>query len=158
MGVKRGINQLTWDDFPTRKDVEGWHCRFCGKALTGRKRAWCSRPCLKEVLLRVEWRYIRRCILRRDKYRCVLCNLAASDVDHIVELIDGGPFHEWANLRSLCSPCHKAKTAFMRQARAQCKKAGASMLATYEPDSAFKRRIFGQENPAKKFPNPVLNT
>ena len=32
------------------------------------------------------------------------------EVDHIVPLVDGGS-HEMANLQSLCTPCHKRKTA-----------------------------------------------
>lgn len=122
MGVRRGVNQLTWDDFPTRHEADGWHCRKCGVLLTGRKRAWCSKKCLKEVLLTVDWRYIRRCIIRRDKGKCVLCGSWASEVDHIIEMADGGSFHEWTNLRSLCTPCHKAKTQIMRRARAEKKK------------------------------------
>ncbi len=122
MAKKRSENQLTWDDFPVRKDEAGWHCRYCGKTLTGRKTAWCDRKCLKEVLLRVEWRYIRRCILNRDKRHCVLCGGWASEVDHIIECADGGNFHEWSNLRSLCKACHKTKTLLMRKARVEKKK------------------------------------
>lgn len=122
MAARRGVNQLTWDDFPVRKEADGWHCRYCKILLTGRKTAWCSRQCLKEVLLRVEWRYIRRCILNRDKRRCVLCGNRASEVDHIIEMADGGSFHEWSNLRSLCHACHKAKTMVMRTARAAARK------------------------------------
>lgn len=122
MAVRRGVNQLIWDDFPAHKDHEGWHCRKCKAVLTGRKTAWCGKSCLKEVLLMVDWRYIRRCILRRDKYRCVLCNKPASEVDHIIEMADGGSFHEPSNLRSLCDTCHKAKTQEMRRVRAAKKK------------------------------------
>lgn len=123
MGVRRGINQLTWEDFPARKEAGSWHCRKCGAALTGRKRAWCGKQCLKDVLLLVDWRYIRRCILRRDHYKCVLCGNWANEVDHIVEMVDGGSFHEWSNLRSLCHEHHLEKTLLMRKARAEKKKA-----------------------------------
>lgn len=34
----------------------------------------------------------------------------AEEVDHIVPLIDGGADDD-SNIQSLCSPCHKAKTA-----------------------------------------------
>ena len=130
MTEKRCPQQLTWDDFPPRKDAEGWHCRKCGGVLTGRKTSWCSRQCEKEVLLLVHWPYIRICILRRDKFRCqmlkedgTLCLRGAGEVDHIVELADGGSFHEWDNLRAICEICHKKKTAAMRTARAAAKKA-----------------------------------
>ena len=123
---KRGASkrsEFTWDDFPTKKDELGWHCRKCGVVLTGRKTAWCSKACLKAVLLLVEWNYIRKCILRRDKWTCVLCGACAKQVDHIQELADGWSFSDFSNLRSLCSPCHKAKTQLMRKARAERKKA-----------------------------------
>jgi 5-methylcytosine-specific restriction endonuclease McrA len=38
-------------------------------------------------------------------------------------MADGGSFHEWSNLRSLCTDCHKSKTLLMRKARAEKKKA-----------------------------------
>lgn len=39
------------------------------------------------------------------------CTAAASDVDHIVSLRAGGAPYDYANLQSLCKPCHSAKTA-----------------------------------------------
>lgn len=148
MTVRRGVNQLTWDDFPVHKDAEGWHCRFCKKALTGRKRAWCGKACEKEVLLRVHWRYIRRCILRRDKYTCQLCHKPGYEVDHIIELADGGSFHEWSNLRCLCESCHKTKTILMRKARAEAKKClkimqkeGQAVLATDGPKTPLQEAV-----------------
>ena len=122
MGVKRSANQLAWDDFPARKEADGWHCRYCGKALTGRRTAWCDKKCLREVLRRVEWRYIRASVLRRDRRKCQICGNWASDVDHIVELADGGSFFELSNLRALCYEHHLAKTLLMRRARAEKKK------------------------------------
>jgi 5-methylcytosine-specific restriction protein A len=126
MGGKRGASrrgEFKWSDFPKRRDAAGWHCRKCGTVLAGRKTAWCGKECLKAVLLLVDWSYIRRCILRRDRYVCQICGGHATDVDHIVELADGGSFWKWENLRSLCHPCHKAKTRAMRKLRAERKKA-----------------------------------
>jgi len=127
--VRRG-QEYTWDDFPPRKDAGGWHCRYCKVVLTGRKTAWCSKECLKEVRLLCDWNYIRGRTRRRDKWKCQmplpeggLCGKYASDVDHIVELADGGSFHDPANLRSLCETCHKAKTQMTRKARAERRKA-----------------------------------
>lgn len=42
---------------------------------------------------------------------------AASEVDHIVPLADGGADDE-SNYQSLCEACHKAKTAAENKARA----------------------------------------
>jgi len=115
--------QLSWDDFPARKDDQGHHlCRKCGTTLSGRKTSWCSYDCEKAVLLLVEWRYIRKCILRRDRWRCKICGDPAREVDHIIEIIDGGSFYDWDNLRALCGKCHQAKTNAARTARAAAKK------------------------------------
>ena len=53
------------------------------------------------------WKRIRGDILRRDPI-CVLCRVAAStDADHIGDPTD----HSEANLRGLCGPCHRSRTA-----------------------------------------------
>ena len=53
------------------------------------------------------WEALRRSVLERDGYRCVLCGAIAKDVDHIRR----GDDHHPHNLQSLCRPHHKAKTA-----------------------------------------------
>ena len=82
-------------------------------------------------------REIRRRLRKRDRGRCAACGVdtlalkrslkgrgmtkalrergfvprrSLWEVDHIVPLVDGGS-HEMANLQSLCTPCHKRKTA-----------------------------------------------
>jgi len=152
MTEKRCPQQLTWADFPVRKEVDGWHCRRCQVLLTGRRTSWCSRECEKAVLLLVHWRYIRACILRRDKWRCQMlledgsvCGRHAHEVDHIVELADGGSFHEWSNLRSTCDICHKKKTAAMRTARAAAKKAQTKPIITEEESITTTRCTMATE-------------
>ena len=139
--MARKGQEFTWDDFPAVKDKDGWHCRFCKVVLKGRKTAWCSKECLLKVRALCDWNYIRNKVRRRDKYRCqmpvtgapayfnvllpdgrVICGRPAKDVDHIIELADGGCFHDLNNLRSLCHDCHQKKTLMMRKARAARKK------------------------------------
>lgn len=60
------------------------------------------------------WRRIRLAHLRREPL-CRFCaerglTVAANEVDHIVALADRGT-HADSNLRSLCKPCHSARTA-----------------------------------------------
>jgi 5-methylcytosine-specific restriction protein A len=60
------------------------------------------------------WRKIRLAHLRREP-TCRFCAArglvsAATDVDHVVALADGGT-HADSNLRSLCHSCHSARTA-----------------------------------------------
>lgn len=63
------------------------------------------------------WKRVRRQALRRDRGRCLVCGAAADDVDHRVELIDGGAAYDLANLQSLCGKCHDAKSSEARYQR-----------------------------------------
>lgn len=61
------------------------------------------------------WQKLRKQVLQRDNYLCVTCKAKgriteATDVDHIVAKAHGGT-DDWDNLQSLCSPCHREKTA-----------------------------------------------
>jgi 5-methylcytosine-specific restriction protein A len=53
-------------------------------------------------------------VLARDGYRCQIrgprCVGVATQMDHVVELADGGPDTD-ANAQAACRPCHAAKTA-----------------------------------------------
>ncbi len=62
-----------------------------------------------------DWKMIRERALARDGKRCVNCGAGATEVDHIVEIQDGGPEFDPANLRSLCHACHVTKTAARRR-------------------------------------------
>lgn len=127
--MARKGQEFTWENFPKIKSAGSWHCRYCKKKLTGRRSSWCSKDCEKAVLALVDWSYIRNKIRRRDKWKCVLCGARGTDVDHIIELADGGCFHDPNNLRTLCNPCHKAKTALARKARAERLKAAANAVS-----------------------------
>jgi 5-methylcytosine-specific restriction enzyme A len=60
-----------------------------------------------------DWPTIRARILQRDGHRCTKqtidgrCDVAATDVDHVIP----GDDHSDANLTSLCTDHHRAKTA-----------------------------------------------
>lgn len=59
------------------------------------------------------WQRLRAAYLRHNPL-CVMCErdgltTAATLVDHIVPLADGGNHHH-SNLQSLCVPCHARKT------------------------------------------------
>ena len=45
------------------------------------------------------------------------CTQAATDVDHIIAMEDGGPWTDMDNLQSLCRSCHAVKTAQEQKAR-----------------------------------------
>lgn len=106
-----------WEDFPIRKNANSQYlCKKCGKTLSGRKTAWCSRACLNAVLLLVHWPRIRQVVLRRDKHTCQLCGEWGKEVDHVVEVQDGG-LSVVENLRVLCHTCHVAKTTQEKRRR-----------------------------------------
>lgn len=149
------MRRLTWADFPRRKEADGWHCRKCLVLLTGRRTSWCSRVCEKATLLLVEWRYIRACIRRRDHYRCVLCGKPGHEVDHIIELADGGCFYDWDNLRTLCSDCHKKKTAASRTARARVRAAHKKAEKFAEKLATFGKPVSLVEVQKQVLPNEV---
>lgn len=60
-----------------------------------------------------QWRTLRALILRRDRYRCVLCGEPGNEVDHIVPVVDGGPDTP-ANCRTLCRACHRERSQMSR--------------------------------------------
>lgn len=66
-----------------------------------------------------EWQKLRKRILQRDKYLCQPCKAngritSATEVDHCIAKVNGGT-DDPDNLRAICTPCHKAKTALESQ-------------------------------------------
>lgn len=51
----------------------------------------------------------RHAALARDRHTCRTCGDTATEVDHIINLAQGGT-HDPVNLQALCTPCHRAKT------------------------------------------------
>lgn len=68
-----------------------------------------------------QWRALRLRILHRDGYRCRIngpgCTTVADQVDHIVELANGGDKYDPANLRAACTHCNSSRGASMGNAR-----------------------------------------
>jgi HNH endonuclease len=65
-----------------------------------------------------KWKRVRKIALRRDHSTCTRCGQPAADVDHKIELIDGGEPFELDNLQALCAACHDAKSSESRYRRA----------------------------------------
>lgn len=90
-----------------------------------------------------QWQRTRRRILRRDDHECQIrgprCAVDATEVDKIVPISLGGSDTDDDNLRAVCVPCHRAKTA--REAAA----AGAA---------ARERR--SRKRPPRTHPSDVL--
>ena len=103
-----------------------WHdngCRWCGKALTGRRTAWCSKKCQREHKANHHYPTARRKVREAAAvYRCAACGftypLGQIEVDHI-EPADGRHsqwdcIHHINNLQVLCKVCHRDKTNYQR--------------------------------------------
>ena len=100
-----------------------------------RRRRW--HPACVDVYNESDPQEARRRVRKRDRGRCAVCGVdtyavkrsvrgrgshrklrelgykprkSLWELDHIVPLIDGGG-HDLANLQTLCTPCHKVKTA-----------------------------------------------
>ena len=59
------------------------------------------------------WRNVRRHILERDQRVCQIaapgCTGVATEVDHIVPVLDGGQFYDPDNLRASCRGCNSRR-------------------------------------------------
>jgi 5-methylcytosine-specific restriction protein A len=61
---------------PVRVGADGRAlCRWCGTAVAGRRRTFCSDPCVHEWRLRSSTSYLRDCVLERDRGICAVCGL-----------------------------------------------------------------------------------
>ena len=89
-------------------------CRNCDRPVAAQRRHYCSEKCMDEFNRNHSWHFVRKDVLRRDKYHCSICKKrfrkAYLDVDHIIPVQMGGQLFDKANLRTLCRECHKLKT------------------------------------------------
>ena len=89
-------------------------CRNCDNLVSPKRKHYCSEECMNEFNRNNSWFWVRKDILKRDRYTCSICKTRMKkrflDVDHIIPLRLGqNPFNK-DNLRTLCKECHKAKT------------------------------------------------
>ncbi len=94
-------------------------CVECARALASGRTPYCSRRCRWKFHGHYFWDAARSYVLLRDRYTCQTCGSRRRarelEVDHIVEIARGGPALEYSNLRTVCRPCHRAKTVrFLR--------------------------------------------
>ena len=70
-----------------------------------------------------EWQAVRRLVLDRDRDVCQIkppkCKVRATEVDHIVNVDDGGGRLALENLRAACSSCNVSKRNTAVAARAR---------------------------------------
>jgi len=124
------------------------------------RRRW-HRACV-DVYNATDPREARRIVRKRDRGVCAVCRLDTKklkkeiqgrgsakklrakgfvprrslwELDHVVPLIDGGG-HGLENLQTLCTPCHKAKTATEARARSRVAADTRTPAATTRPEPA----------------------
>jgi len=65
------------------------------------------------ALATAQWRRVRRRVLDRDAWTCQIrgpgCTLAATTVDHVRALSDGGAPYDPGNLRAACRHCNYSR-------------------------------------------------
>lgn len=115
-------------------------CRWCQKPATKKLGTFCSKKCVFEWKIRTSQSFARKAVFARDKGVCANCGLdteklrrqleflspevreaklsgmgfhpnrALWEMDHIVEVRDGGGQCGLDNYQSLCWACHNKKT------------------------------------------------
>jgi len=94
-------------DTPDKFDSAGnVLCRNCEKTVAVGRRHYCSKECMDSFNRNNSWFWVRKDVLRRDRYKCSICKerfrKRELDVDHIIPVQMGGRLFEKANLRTLC--------------------------------------------------------
>jgi 5-methylcytosine-specific restriction protein A len=122
-------------------------CRWCGTAVGGRRRTFCSDACVHEWRLRSSVSYLRECVFERDRGVCAVCRIDTVALRRrilrlpfgrrVIEMralrITKGRKSWWEadhivpvveggdsnldNVRTLCVMCHKEATAQLRARR-----------------------------------------
>ena len=106
---------------PTRTPTR---CTQCNQPATYRGRCPnhqptpCQTPSTNtQTLTRTQQRHLRTAQLNREP-QCRTCGTTTNlEVDHIIELADGGAHTDPDILQTLCTPCHQTKSAAAKKAR-----------------------------------------
>ena len=116
--------------------VKNGFCCWCGKPITGRRTAFCSKECSIRFNNATVWdrgrdSYSLR-ILYRDKFTCQDCGEFHAyknscgvyipiddgelEVHHIVPVFQGGGHHQ-ENLVTLCKQCHRDRHLLLKEVK-----------------------------------------
>lgn len=106
-------------------------CDRCTTSLSPKGKRWCSAHCAHAYYADHIWKYARQAVIRRDRHTCAWCDVKGPvEVDHIEPALGHHHVHSCrhhrSNLRCLCPPCHKKRTAMQRAERDAARKAGAA--------------------------------
>jgi 5-methylcytosine-specific restriction protein A len=108
-------------------------CRRCGAPVPAKRRTFCGKECVHEWKILSQPGYLRKCVFERDRGVCAECGTDTNasrprtiqhfargtghlwQADHIIPVVEGGGECTLANMRTLCTVCHKAETAALRK-------------------------------------------
>lgn len=90
------------------------------------------------------WRTLREQCFNTFGRSCLVCSERATEVDHIIEVADGGE-DTLSNLQPLCKSCHARKTAANRLKR----------RAVFSNSSATPDSLYVSFSPMKRFDPPM---
>ncbi len=80
------------------KDENGLTCcRWCGKGVKPPKRTMCSPECVHELKLRINGRYLRDCVYKRDKGICAICKIDTKEIAKTAHILEGDELIEYLN-------------------------------------------------------------
>lgn len=89
------------------------YCKGCGAKVPVGRISWCCSECYNEF----DPTSVRRNTFKRDGYKCTRCGSKQNlEADHIIPFSEGGITHI-SNMRTLCSKCHKIRTAFWKHTK-----------------------------------------
>ena len=89
-----------------------------GRCEQHRRKAWANTSKRNQVIDKGRWAKVRAAHLRNEP-GCRVCGSTLDiEVDHIVEVADGGALYDDENCQTLCEVHHQAKSAAQRAARA----------------------------------------
>ena len=130
-------------------------CAFCGKDLNDLRKIYCNSKCRRKFSAKYHyitnsWASTRWRTLRRDHFLCVPCAQAGKrtysrEVDHIIEIADGGDEFDLGNTQTICKRHHRLKTAVNNRLRAQRRKLmkmSNPMPVTFDVSSGEQIGIF----------------
>lgn len=89
-----------------------------GRCEEHQRKPWEQTSKRNEIIDQAKWLKVRRWV-RAEEKSCRHCGSRTRlEVDHIIEVADGGAMYERANIQVLCADCHQKKTLRARQMRA----------------------------------------
>lgn len=80
MSKERFTGKLTPKDQLPKNDKGETLCRWCRNPVKPPRRTMCSAECVHELKLRINGRYVRDCVYKRDKGVCKMCGIDTKDI------------------------------------------------------------------------------